>query len=84
MMTITHANGETYRVKWVPAGFSWAIPTVYTRRRFLGVPYNKKVWEGDQEVAGIAAKLHPEDTRRKFQKAVSQYVEYREAWKNEA
>ena len=72
---------ETYEVFFVKAGWSYAVPVVYVKRKFLLLfTIRKKVWEGKAISRRTAEKMHREPLLEWFKSAVNEYEEYKDSW----
>lgn len=77
---------DTYKVTWRQDGWSWAVPVIRARRRFLFVfTIWRKVWTAETHSKTIisAENLYPDAMRNWFQEAVAHYECYIEAWEKE-
>lgn len=82
-MTIEGKRG-TYKVEWVQAGWTYAVPQIYEEKGWLfGLWKVKKViWEGEAISYITANKKHRRDMISWYKKAVHEYEDYLDSWEN--
>ena len=85
-MMIIRGSVNEYRVKWQPAGFSYAVPVVRIKKKIPFLPMSRwiKVWEGGAKPYLSAEKALPDEIREWFKGAVNEYEQYEEKWLEES
>ena len=83
MMIKTESN--YFRVKWVEAGWSYATPRVYLKKKYPLIPLSRwvHVWDGDSKGFLEAQKMLPEEIRKWFTESVEHCEKYNQAWNSE-
>ena len=71
-----------YKVNSENSGWSWAVPVLKIKKKFLFLPFSRwvKVWEGEATSRILANKMKPCEKKQWFTAAVREYEDHRAAW----
>lgn len=73
---------SNYIVEWKSAGYTYAIPVVYEKRKFCYfLTFYVSAWKGDPVSSARAGRMKPKETIEIFTKTVKDYEDFKHEWK---